>query len=194
MNKYTTIFKNWFAYAGIITLLCGIVYITVQQGYRSSANDPQLQMAEDAANALNKGADPKSLVSTTSAIEISQSLSPYLIIYDASGNIAAGSATLNGKALKIPQGVIDYIHKNGKDAATWQPEPGVRQAMVGFSAANKAYITVAGRSLRNTEDRIGLLGEQVLFGWAMSLLGMFVVAFLQEWITRKAEPSKAYNQ
>lgn len=185
MNKYTTIFKNWFAYAAIITLLCGIVYITVQQGYRSSANDPQLQMAEDAANALNKGADPKSLVSTTPAIEISQSLSPYLIIYDTSGNIAAGSATLNGKALKIPQGVIDYIKKNGKDAATWQPVPGVRQAMVGFSTAKKDYIVIAGRSLRPTEERIDRLGELVLFGWAMSLLGMFVVAFLQEWMTRK---------
>jgi len=186
MNKYTTIFKNWFAYAGIITLLCGIVYITVQQVYRSSANDPQLQLAEDAANALNKGADPKSLVSATSAIEISQSLSPYLIIYNASGNIIAGSATLNGKPFKIPQGVIDYIQKNGRDAATWRPAPGVRQAMVGFSTANKAYITVAGRSLRNVEERISLLGEQVLFGWAMSLLGMFVVAVLQEWVTRKA--------
>ena len=185
MNKYTTIFKNWFAYAAIITLLCGIVYITVQQSYRLSANDPQLQLAEDAANALNKGADPKSLMSATSAVEISQSLSPYVIIYDASGNIAAGSATLNGKVLKIPQGVIDYIQKNGRDAATWQPVPGVRQAMVGFSTANKAYVAVAGRSFRYIEDRINLLSEQVVFGWAMSLLGMFVVAFLQEWITRR---------
>jgi len=185
MNKYTTIFKNWFAYAGIITLLCVIVYITVQQSYRLSANDPQLQLAEDAANALNKGADPKSLVSATTTIEISQSASPYVMIYDASGNIAAGTATLNGKVLKIPQGVIDYIHKNGRDAATWQPVPGVRQAMVGFSTANKAYVAVAGRSLRNIEERINLLGEQVIFGWAMSLLGMFVVAFLQEWATRK---------
>ena len=185
MNKYITIFKNWFAYAGIITLLCGIVFITVQQSYRLSANDPQLQLAEDAANALNKGADPKSIVGSTPAIEISQSLSPYLVIYDASGNVAAGSATLNGKPLKIPQGVIDYIQKNGKDAATWQPVPGVRQAMVGFSTANKAYVTVAGRSLRNVEDRISLLGEQVLFGWGMSLLGMLVVALLQSMMTKK---------
>jgi hypothetical protein len=186
MNKYTLIFKNWLAYAAIITLLCGIVYITVQQSYRLSANDPQLQLAEDAANAINKGVDPKSLVSSTAAIDISQSLSPYLLIYDARGNVVAGSATLNSKPLKIPQGVIDYIQKNGKDAATWQPAPGVRQAMVGFSTTNKGYITVSGRSLRNTEERISLLGEQVFFGWTMSLLGLFVVAFLQEWITLKA--------
>jgi hypothetical protein len=123
MNKYTTIFKNWLAYAGIITLLCGIVYITVQQSYRLSANDPQLQLAEDAANALNKGADPKSLVATSPAIDISESLSPYLIIYDASGNIAAGTATLNSKPLKIPQGVIDYIKKTARMRHPGNPCP-----------------------------------------------------------------------
>jgi hypothetical protein len=190
MNKYLIIFKNWFAYAGIITLLCGVIYITVQQSYRLPANDPQVQMAEDAAHAIDKGADPKSLVNLAPAVEISQSLAPYLVIYDAAGNIAAGSATLNGKPLKIPQRVIDYVRKNGKDAASWQPVPGVRQAMVGFSTANKAYVAVAGRSLRVTEERIERLGEQVAFGWGMSLLGMLVVAFLQEWATGKWDAHK----
>jgi hypothetical protein len=183
--KWSSILANWFGYAAIITLLCGIIYITVQQGYRSSANDPQVQMAEEAANALNKGDDPKSLVSPIAALEISQSLSPWLVIYDASGNITAGSAVLNGEAIKIPPGVIDYLKKNGRDAATWQPRPGVRQAMVGFSTANKGYIVVAGRSLRLTEERIERLGEQVAFGWAMSLTGMLVVAFLQGLVAKK---------
>jgi hypothetical protein len=185
MSKYNSLFKNWLAYAAIITLLCGIVYIVVQQNYRLSANDPQVQLARDAANAIDKGADPKSLISSGPAIEISQSFSPFLVIYDAAGNIVAGSATLNGKALKIPQGVITYIQKNGKDAASWQPQPGVRQAMVGFSSANKAFIIVAGRSLKLTEERISLLGEQVALGWGLSLIGMLVIAFLQEMTGRK---------
>ena len=54
MNRLTNIFKNWIAYAAIITLLSGIIYIVVQQNYRMNANDPQFQMIEDAANALNK--------------------------------------------------------------------------------------------------------------------------------------------
>jgi formate hydrogenlyase subunit 3/multisubunit Na+/H+ antiporter MnhD subunit len=41
MNKYVSIFKNWFAYAAITTLLCGIIYIVTQQNYRLTANDPQ---------------------------------------------------------------------------------------------------------------------------------------------------------
>jgi len=185
MNKYTTIFKNWFAYAAIITLLCGIIYVTVLQSFRLQANDPQVEMVQDAALNINKGADPKIITGTGPAMDISQNLSPYLVVYDPAGNVVSGSATLNGKPLKIPQGVIDYIRKNGRDAASWKPAPGVRQAMVGVSTAKKDYIVIAGRSLRPTEERIDRLGELVLLGWAMSLLGMFVVAVLQEWITRR---------
>jgi len=185
MNKYANVFKAWFGYAAIITLACGIIYVTVQQNFRLSANDPQIQMAQDAAIAIDKGADPKELAGTNAALELSQNLSPFLVVYDRSGNIIAGAATLNGKPLKIPQGVIDYILKNGRDAASWQPEPGVRQAMVGFSTAKKDYIVVAGRSLAPTEERIGRLGEQVAFGWVLSVIGLLVVAFLQDMITKK---------
>ncbi|MDB5022569.1 MAG: hypothetical protein JWP78_324 [Mucilaginibacter sp.] len=180
------IFKNWFGYAAMITLLCGIIYIVGQQGFRASADDPQYQMAQDAANAINKGADPKSLISTaTSPAEIAETLSPYLIIYDRSGNMAAGSAVLNGKPLKLPQGVLDYIRKHGADHATWQPQPGVRQAMVGLNTAGKGYVVIAGRSLGKIEERIELLGEQVAFGWAMALLGMLVVVTLQQVVATK---------
>jgi len=187
MNKYALIFRSWFGYAAMMTLVCILVYITVQQVYRSSANDPQLQMAQDVAIAINKSVDPKSLPATQTGIEISEGLSPYVLVFDPSGNIVAGSATLNGKVLRIPQGVIDYIRKNGRDAASWQPQPGVRQAMVGISAANGKYIVAAGRSLSPTEERIGRLGEQVVFGWVMSLIGMLVVAFLQSLMVRKPE-------
>jgi len=179
MNKYATVFKAWLGFAAIITLACGIIYVTVQQNFRLSANDPQIQMAQDAAIAIDKGADPKNLAGTNAPLEISTNLSPFLVVYDPSGNLVAGGATLNGKPLKIPQGVIDYIRKNGRDAASWQPEPGVRQAMVGVSTAKRDYIVVAGRSLGPTEERIGRLGEQVAFGWVMSLIGLLVVAFLQ---------------
>lgn len=187
MNRYAIIFRNWFGYAAMITLVCIIVYVTVQQSFRLSANDPQVQMAHDAALAIDKGVDPKSLPVTQTGIEISQGLSPYVTVYDPSGNMVAGSATLNGKPLHIPRGVIDYIRKNTRDAASWQPQPGVRQAMVGVSTAKGNYVVISGRSLAPTEERIARLGEQVLFGWVMSLIGMLVVAFLQDVIARKTQ-------
>ena len=185
MNKYTIIIKNWFGYAAVITLLCGIIYIVGQQGFRQSADDPQYQMAEDAANAISKGADPKLL--GAAPMDISETLSPYIIIYDKVGNAVVNGAILNGKPLKIPQGVLDYIQTHGADHATWQPVPGVRQAMVGMrsNATGKSYTVIAGRSLRKIEERIGNLGEQVAFGWAMSLLAILVVVTLQEYAVKR---------
>jgi len=183
MNKFTQLFKSWFAYAAAITLICGIIYITVQQGYRQSANDPQFQLAEDAANAISKGAEPKVVVGAGPAIEISQSLSPFLIIYNSNGSIAAGNATLDGNTPKLPQGVIDGASRNGMKAVSWQPREGVRQATVSIRA--KGYVVVAGRSLRITEERISMLGQQVAFGWFMSLIGMAVILFMINAITVK---------
>jgi hypothetical protein len=186
MDRFTGIFKNWIAYAAIITLMCGIIYITAQQNFRMNANDPQYQMIEDAANAINNGADAKSLVTSTTNIEISKSLAPFLVIYDAAKNIIATNAILNGKALTIPPGVLTYVQKNGRDAVSWQPQPGVRLAMVAvYASSGKGYIVVAGRSLLEIEERISILGRQVLFGWACSLAALFVVAFLQDEMTRR---------
>ncbi len=185
MKTYAIILKNWFGYAAVITLLCGIIYIVGQQGFRASADDPQYQMAEDAAHAISKGADPKLLGAAPA--EISETLSPYLLIYDKTGNIIINGAILKGQPLKIPQGVLDYIQLHGADHATWQPIPGVRQAMIGIrsNAGGKSYTVIAGRSLRKIEERIGLLGEQVAFGWAMALLAILVVVTLQEYAAKK---------
>jgi hypothetical protein len=183
MNKFIPLFKNWFAHAAAITLVCGIIYITVQQGYRQTANDPQFQLAEDAANAISKGADPKAIAGAGQSIEISQSLSPYLIIYNSNGSIAASDATLDGNAPKLPQGVIDGTRNSGMKAVTWQPREGVRSATVSIMAKN--YVVIAGRSMRITEERISMLGQQVLFGWFMSLIGMAVILFMINAITSK---------
>lgn len=187
MNRYLLTFKSWFGHAAVITLMCCLIYIVAQQNFRQMTNSPQLETARDAATAINGGANPRSLAGTGSPIEISQSLSPFLVIYDAKGNLVAGNAVLNGQPLKIPQGVLNYIVKNHKDAASWQPQVGVRQAMVGFSTANNAYIVVAGRSLQITEERIATLGSQLLFGWGMSLLAMLFVVFLQMLMIKKPD-------
>jgi hypothetical protein len=59
--------------------------------------------------------------------------------------------------------------------------------MVGVSTAKKDYIVAAGRSLAPTEERIDRLGEQVAFGWVVSVVGLLVVAFLQSLMSRKSQ-------
>ena len=47
-----TMMKTWVPLTIGTTLLCGLVYLATQQSIRQGANDPQIQMAEDAAAAL----------------------------------------------------------------------------------------------------------------------------------------------
>ena len=40
-------FINYFLVIAIVTVISGIIYATVQQAYRTAANDPQIQIARD---------------------------------------------------------------------------------------------------------------------------------------------------
>ncbi|MBV8391416.1 MAG: hypothetical protein JO080_16540 [Mucilaginibacter sp.] len=183
MNKYLIISKNWLGYAAVVSLLCILVYVVAQQNFRQSANDPQYQLAHDAVNAINKGTDPKSLAATQ-PLDIASTLSPYVLIYDANGNVIGNNITLDGASPKPPIGALNDARSNGINSVTWQPRPGVRQATV-MMATHKGYLVVAGRSLQTTEDHIATLGGQVLFGWVASLVAMLLVVVLQELMTGK---------
>jgi hypothetical protein len=182
MNRYAIIFVNWLGYATLVTLFCCMGYLVGQQGFRQSADDPQYQLVQDAVNAINKGADPYSL--GTSPRELAETLSPYLIIYDKAGNMVVNGARLYGKPLEVPKAVLNYIQLNGDDHATWQPLPGIRQAMVGMRAKN-GNVVIAGRSLRKIEEHIAILGQQMALGWAISMVVMLVVAVLQHIMVRR---------
>ena len=183
MNRYLIISKNWLGYASVVTLLCLIVYGAVQQTFRQSANDLQYQLAQDAVNAINKGADPK-LLTGTQRLDLASTLSPYVLIYDANGNAFGSNITLNGQIPKPPAGALNEARKNSINSVTWQPRPGIRQAAV-MMAAQRGYLVVVGRSLQNTEEHIYRLGILVLFGWAVSLVAMLVIVVLQELMTSK---------
>ena len=140
----------WIPLAVLTVGLSGLVYVAVQQTHRSMADDPQIQMARDAAHALASGAATQGLV-PANQVDISTSLAPYLVIYDANRQVMAASATLHGEALAPPAGVFDAARTGGMDAITWQPEPGVRGAVVMVAYAN-GYV-LAGRSLEQVELR-----------------------------------------
>ena len=78
------IIKKWLPLAIVTAGLCALVYLTVQQSLRLGANDPQIQMAEDAASSLNGGASTESVL-PSSKVEIADSLAPFVIVFDSSG-------------------------------------------------------------------------------------------------------------
>ncbi len=169
-----TIIKYWLLIAVIITGCSGLIYAVVQQDLRQSADDPQIQMAEDAAAKLAGGQQAQSIV-PTEKVDIAKTLAPYIIVFDATGKPIASSAQLNGQTPTIPPGVFDYVRQHGEDRITWQPQPGVRSAVVvtQFQGQNSGFV-LAGRSLREVEIREDDILHIVEVGW----LGMLLVSLL----------------
>ncbi len=149
------------------------------QDIRLGANDLQIQMAEDAATKLANGQSVQSVV-PAEKVDIAKSLAPYIIVFDASGKPVASSAQLGGQTPTIPSGVLDAVRRSGEDRITWQPQSGVRSAVVvtRFSGSNSGFV-LAGRSLREAEKRIDGIGQIVLVGWGgillVSLLGIVIL-------------------
>jgi len=156
-------------------MVLGAMYIIVQQNYRMSANDPQIQMSEDAARALNTGAEPASLVNGNK-IDIAQSLAPFMVIYNLAGKPVASSGYLNGQMPNLPPGVFEYVKNHGEDRITWQPGAGVRNAAV-INKYDQGFV-MAGRSLREIENRIDNLTKQAGLAWFGILAALAALAFL----------------
>ena len=152
------------------------MYAVMQQTLRQSANDPQVQMAYDGAYKLNNGSKPQQLSGLF--IDIKNSQSSFIIIYDKNGNTVSGTGQLDGKLAKIPVGVLKSAKTGHDNRVTWAPAKGVRIASVTV-AANDYYVT-AGRSLMDTESRIGKIGMLVEAGWVLSVVTIVACNFNQQ--------------
>lgn len=170
---FKSTFKYWLGASIIITTLCLFTYIAVQQAIRLSANDPQVQMAEDTATKLASGQSAQDIMPKEN-VDIATSLATYIIIFDANGKLVASSAQLNGQTPTIPSGIFDSVRKNGEDRITWQPQNGVRSAIVvtQFKGSNTGFV-LAGRSLRETEKLEDTIFSLFTFNW----LGLVVLTF-----------------
>jgi hypothetical protein len=188
MQTVKNILKTMIPLAVVITLLSGLLYGTLQQVLRINANDPQIQMAEDAATALANGKLIDSVVPSTQ-VDIATSLAPYIIMFDNSGKAIASSGLLHNQLPALPSGVFDYVRQNGEDRLTWQPEPGVRSATVvtRFGGAQPGFVMV-GRSLREVENRIDQFGLLIGLGWLGTLFATLVAVSLSELILANDSP------
>ena len=154
----------------VATLLCGIIYIAVQQNYRLSANDPQVQISQSVAKMFTDGQDFTPYLPEKKA-DISQSLATFVIVYNEALEATVSSAVLDGQTPNLPKGVLDSAKAKGQNRVTWEPKPGVRIAAV-ITRYDKGYVLV-GRSLRETEARINSLGEKMILGWFLTIAAAF---------------------
>ena len=143
---YIAVLRQWLPLAVLATLLTGLAYVVGQQALRQSANDPQVQMAEDAAVALSAGQSAQA-VTPQAAVDMARSLAPYLIVYGDDGKMLAASVQLGGQAPPPPPaGVFDYVREHGLERVTWQPRSDVRVAtiVIRYSGTTNGFV-VAGR-------------------------------------------------
>jgi len=183
MQKMKTIFKIWLPFAVVISAFCALVYSSVQHAYRQGANDPQIQMAEDAANALIDGQSMDAIM-PASKVSVTKSLAPFLHCYDSAGGVIGSSVALDGQTPELPLGVLDSTRQMGENRLTWQPREGVRIAAVIVSY--KDGFVLAGRNLREVEIREAQVTQFAGLTWLLALVTtLIVIAFGEFFLAEK---------
>ena len=163
----------------IITPVMAFAYVASQHYIRRSADFPQVTIASDKGQLLAEGADP-SFVVGSSTLAMDQTLDTFIMVFNNSGTLVASNVKLHDKTPVPPQGVFDFTQANGQDLFTWQPSPGVRNAVViqTYSGIHPGFILV-GRSLREVEsDESWVLSILVSLWIAFDLVAFLISMFL----------------
>lgn len=194
-NLLRKTFRLWIPFAVAIILISGMIYMGIQQNYRQSANDPQIQIAEDISTALLSGVPPQA-IANPGATDIGKSIGTFIIIYNSSKSAVLSSATLDGKTPQVPNGIFDKLgfHSGVKDQSrfTWEPKDGIRIAAVIQKYGDKqstGYVLV-GRSLREAERRILQFQKDLLIGVVATLAVTFLAIYFTNRISVKANPRR----
>jgi hypothetical protein len=177
MNRLITDFAS----VGILVIIFGTIYGTVQQAQRNDANYPQIQIAKDKAAQIDSDYNlrsgynpqiPQSLV----PVDMRTSLAPFMIVYDKNGQVVSSSGYLNGKTPKAPLGILTDAKGKEYNAVTWEPQKNVRIAAV--TVAAKDYYVLSGRSLTEVEKNESETFKLAFMGGVLSLLvlGTTIVA------------------
>lgn len=159
-------YLQWLGVIIILTVAFGTMWGLAHYGLRQSANDPQVQLAYDAASNLASGAKPEDIAAEP--VPVDASLAPFLTIYDKAGKAVAGTGTIDGKLPVIPLGVLGQAELSGYHAVTWEPKDSLRLAAVAVSG--KDYYVVSARSLYLIEKRLDDVLILATAGWAISVL------------------------
>jgi hypothetical protein len=161
--------------AVLLTVTCGLTYAEIQHDLRSGANDPQVQLAEDAAARLDAGS-PVSAVAAGPTVDLGHSLAPFLAVYDTSGAVLASDGVLDGQPPMPPRGVLAAARESGRDIVTWQPREGVRIALVVLPW--RGGTVLAGRSLRVVEEREIAAEQLAVLAWVAGLVALGIAAVI----------------
>jgi hypothetical protein len=169
--------------ATLFSLIILLIYATVQQTYRSAANDPQMQLARDIAGNIRYTRTCHYYAD--SFVDPRHSLGTFMQLYNEKGQLLFSGGTIHGRAPQIPKGVLENAKQYIENAVTWQPTADVRLATVAeyTRMPDTAYVVVA-RSLQEVEIRESNLVTMIILSW---MIGVGIIAvhwLIQRWIDR----------
>jgi hypothetical protein len=152
-------------------------------------------MVDDAVSTLQHTGAIEAVVPPveSNTIDIAQSLQPWIALYDEAGDAPESTGQLHGETPTPPQGVFDAARSNtGKDTGiayenrvTWQPEQGVREALVMRWMPERQIWVVAGRNMREVEHRESSLALLVGTLMIIMLAASLMAVALREWILHR---------
>jgi hypothetical protein len=159
------IFFHTLAVAAILTICGAGAALTCQAMLRGGADQPQIQMAQSYASALQAG---RSLDETLPPVhvDIQNSLEPFAIFYNSEGQPLGSTGQLNQSIPTPPSGVFRYTQTHAFDKITWQPNGGLRIAAVvqRVDGPHPGFI-LTGRSLRLVEEQESILWRMAFSVW-----------------------------
>jgi hypothetical protein len=160
----------------VASIILGFGYLADQQMLRQGANDPQIQIAKDAAAALGRGAIPSAIAASASAgrqIDLAESQATFVMVFDDNGSVVQSSGIIKGLPPILPRGVFNYVKNHGEDRITWQPQKGIRLAAVveRVQGRNTGFV-LAARSLAEVEKREAALFLQFFIAWLLVVVAV----------------------
>ena len=161
----------WIATVLVLLVGFGTIYVVTQQAQRNDANWPQIQLARDAATAVNNKLES---FNVGSQVDMAKSLAPFTNLYDKTGKPVAGTGFLDGKMPKVDPGVLDNAKGHDYNAVTWEPKEGVRIAAV--AVAGKDYYVVSGRNMKEVEKNENTTLVLSALGFLASLIVLGLLA------------------
>jgi hypothetical protein len=180
-SRFGGIFFHWLPLSVALVCVAGLVCVTVQQNYRQSLNDPQIQLAEDGAYALSHGAVPADIVPRGTLINADVSLAPFIVVFDDKNMTLESSASIGALPPQPPSGVLEYARQHGENRVTWQPSPQTRIALVVVAVSDASgRLVAAGRNMREVEHRESLLNSHVLLVLVFALITTFIANMLSD--------------
>lgn len=148
--------KNVILVELVIVGMCIMVYSSAQYLSRSTVNETLVEIVDTIVKDLK--ASPTALTQTdlsSTAIDPSQTLSPFYMVFDANKALLASTANFGGLELVPPESVFENARNSEDTRVTWQPVDNLRVAIVVAyykGDVNEGFV-LTGKSLKEQEKQ-----------------------------------------